>query len=292
MHSYWDNFWALRGYKDAAMLAGVLGHAAVAQRIAAQRDEFQRELHQSLAVTAARHGIGYLSGAAELGDFDATSSTVALSPGGEQARLDPTLLHGTFERYWQEFVARRDGKRPWDDYTPYELRTVGSFVRLGQPERAHALLKFFFADQRPLGWNQWAEVVGRDARKPRFVGDMPHAWISSDYIRSALDLFAYEREADQALVLAAGIPLEWLQGRGVTVSGLRTSHGKLGYRLRWSQGQLRLDLLPGLAPPPGGFVLQWPGDGSPPPALVNGVASPWSGKTLKVASIRDIVLRK
>lgn len=292
MHSYWDNFWALRGYKDAAMLAGVLGHDAAAQRFAAQRDEFQRELHQSLAVTAARHGIAYLSGAAELGDFDATSSTVALSPGGEQARLEPALLYGTFERYWQEFVARRDGKRPWDDYTPYELRTVGSFLRLGQSERAHALLKFFFADQRPQGWNQWAEVVGRDARKPRFVGDMPHAWISSDYIRSALDLFAYEREADQALVLAAGIPLEWLRGRGVTVSGLRTSHGRLGYRLRWSQGQLRLDLSPGLASPPGGFVLQWPWDGPPPPALVNGVVRPWSGKTLKVASIKDNVLRK
>ncbi|MDP2369962.1 discoidin domain-containing protein [Rhodoferax sp.] len=288
MHSYWDNFWALRGYKDVAMLAGVLGHTALAQRFAVQRDEFQRELHQSLAVTAARHGIDYLSGAAELGDFDATSSTVALSPGGEQSRLDPKLLHGTFERYWQEFVARRDGKRPWDDYTPYELRTVGSFLRLGQPERAHALLKFFFSDQRPPGWNQWAEVVGRDARKPRFVGDMPHAWISSDYIRSALDLFAFEREADQALVLAAGIPLEWLQGRGVTVSGLHTSYGKLAYRLRLSRGQLRLDVQGGLAAPPGGFVLQWPGSSPLPPAFVNGVARPWSGKALKVAYTKDL----
>lgn len=64
----------------------------------------------------------------------------------------------------------------------------------------------FFADQRPLGWNQWAEVVGREVRKPRFVGDMPHGWVASDFIRSALDLFAYERDADNALVLAAGLP--------------------------------------------------------------------------------------
>ncbi len=282
MHSYWDNFWALRGFKDAAFMAAVLEHAETAQRMAAQRDEFQRELHQSLALTAQQHQIDYLPGAAELGDFDATSSTVALSPGGEQSRLGPVLLRGTFERYWKNFVARRDGPGDWEDYTPYELRTVGSMLRLGQIERAHEALKFFFADQRPQGWNQWAEVVGRDARKPRFVGDMPHTWISSDYVRAALDLFAYERESDQAVVLAAGIPVAWMHGRGVSVSGLRTSYGSLGYRLRLLRGRLHLDLQPGLTPPSGGFVLKWSGTNPPPPALVNGVVTKWDGTTLRV----------
>ncbi len=292
MHSYWDDFWALRGFKDAAWLAGELGQTEAAQRIAAQRDEFQRELHQSLSLTARQHGVNYLSGAAELGDFDPTSSTVALSPAGEQSKLDPALLQATFERYWREFVARRDGQRAWDDYTPYELRTVGSFVRLGWGDRAQDLLKFFFADQRPHGWNQWAEVVGRDARQPRFIGDMPHAWISSDYIRSALDLFAYEREDDHALVLAAGIPVAWLQGRGVAVSGLHTSYGKLGYRLRLVHGQLHLDLQAGLTVPHGGLVLQWPGTAPPPPALVDGVPLKWEGMTLRVATIKDFAQAK
>ena len=286
MHSYWDNFWALRGFKDAAMLASALGHAEAARRIAAQRDEFQVDLHRSIALAAQRHRIDYLPGAAELGDFDATSSTVALSPGGEQSRLDPALLQGSFERYWTNFVARRDGAPNWDDYTPYELRTVGSMLRMGQPDRAHDALKFFFADQRPKGWNQWAEVVGRDARQPRFVGDMPHAWISSDYIRSALDIFAYEREADQALVLAAGVRQSWLNGPGIAVAGLRSSYGSLGYRLRLSKGRLFLDLLPGFKMPPGGIVLQWPGSGSPPPVLVNGRPRKWLGSMLKVDALR------
>lgn len=292
MHSYWDNFWALRGFKDAAFLAAVLGHTEAAQRIAVQRDEFQRELHQSLSLTARQHGIDHLSGAAELGDFDPTSSTVALSPAGEQSRLDPKLLQGTFERYWREFVARRDGLRQWDDYTPYELRSVGSFVRLGWGDRAQDLLKFFFADQRPRGWNQWAEVVGREARQPRFIGDMPHAWISSDYIRSALDLFAYEREDDRSLVLAAGIPEAWMQGQGVAVAGLRTSYGVLGYRLRLVRGQLHLDLQAGLTLPPGGLLLQWPSTMPPPPAVVNGVPLKWQGMTLRVAAIKGFALAK
>ena len=196
------------------------------------------------------------------------------------------MLQGSFERYWTNFVARRDGAPNWDDYTPYELRTVGSMLRMGQPDRAHDALKFFFADQRPKGWNQWAEVVGRDARQPRFVGDMPHAWISSDYIRSALDIFAYEREADQALVLAAGVRQSWLNGPGIAVAGLRSSYGSLGYRLRLSKGRLFLDLLPGFKMPPGGIVLQWPGSGSPPPVLVNGRPRKWLGSMLKVDALR------
>ena len=101
---------------------------------------------------------------------------------------------------------RRPPRRPQargSDYTPYELRIVGTFVRLGWRDRAQALLAFFLADRRPPAWNQWAEVVGRDPRQPRFVGDMPHAWVASDFIRAALDLFAYERDADHAIVLAA-----------------------------------------------------------------------------------------
>jgi hypothetical protein len=144
-----------------------------------------------------------VAGAADRGDFDATSTTMALNPA--QAALPPGLLQATFDRYWQESEARSRGQRRWRDYTPYELRTVGAFTRLGQPERAHAMLDFFFKDQRPRGWNQWAEVVLPDAREPRFLGDMPHAWVSSDYIRSALDLFAFDREAQGALVIGAGL---------------------------------------------------------------------------------------
>ena len=281
MHSYWDDFWALRGFKDAVSIAAVLGHTEAAARIAAQRDEFQRELHESLAVTTALHGLSYLPGSAELGDFDATSTTIGLSPGGELDRLPRHLVEGTFERYWREFVARRDGQREWDEYTPYELRVVGSLVRLNQPGRAHEALKYFFADQRPHGWNQWAEVVGRDPRKPRFVGDMPHAWISSDFVRSALDLFAYERESDHSLVLAAGVPGEWLTS-GVAINGLATPYGMLNYRLRRDDGIVRLDVGEGLTMPEGGLVLPWPGSGPLPQATINGRRAEWRGRELRI----------
>jgi hypothetical protein len=285
MHSYWDDFWALKGYKEAVAISTVLGHQAATTRLVRQRDEFQHDVYASLAASTTAHGIAYLPGCAELGDFDPTATTIALAPGGEQAHLPQALLRATFERYWQAFVGRRDGETGWDDYTPYELRTVGTFVRLGWRQRAHELLDFFFADQRPPGWNQWAEVVGREPRTPRFVGDMPHGWVASDFIRSALDLFAYEREADNALVLAAGLPLQWLEGEGIAVENLRTPYGRLSYSLHGQERRLRLKVAAGIQLPPGGLAFVWPGEHPPGPTRLNGQGVRWHGTELRIRQL-------
>jgi hypothetical protein len=290
MHSYWDDFWALRGYKDAVEIARWLGREADANRIAASRDQFRADLYASLLSATERHGIDFLPGAAELGDFDATSTTIALSPGGEQGRLPPGLLHNTFERYWNEFIERRDGKRSWDYYTPYELRTVGAFVRLGWRERAQQALQFFFADRQPGGWNQWAEVVAREPRKPFFLGDLPHAWVASDFVRSVLDMFAYTREIDEALVIAAGIPNDWLDGEGITVENLRTPYGKLSYTLRRDEGVLRLTIGKGMQLPAGGVILPWPAAGNPGKTSINGKPIAWKSGELRITSLPAEIL--
>ena len=77
-------------------------------------------------------------------------------------------------------------------------------------------------DRRPAAWNQWAEVVGREVRKSRFIGDMPHGWVASDYGRSLLDMFAYERPRDETLVLMAGVPKKWIEKDGFAVCRICT----------------------------------------------------------------------
>jgi len=275
-YSYWDDFWTLAGYDGAVEIAAALDRVAEARRFAVQRDEFRRDLEASLRASISQHGIDYLPGSADRGDFDPTSTTIALSVAREQANLPQLQLLATFERYWQEFLERRDGRTGRDDYTPYELRNVGAFVRLGWRGRANELLDFFLNDRRPAAWNQWAEVVGRDARRVRFVGDMPHGWVASDFIQSVLDLFAYERAADQSLVLAAGVPNEWLAGAGVGINNLRTPYGPLSYALRREAQRVVLSIAGGPTPPHGGLVFAWPYADQPGAALVNGRAASWN----------------
>ncbi len=258
MHSYWDDFFALRGFKDAATMAGVLGRDADARRIAGIRDTFAADLYASIRTAMARHGIDFIPGAADLGDFDATSTTIAVSPGGELDRLPRAALERTFERYWTEVMARRDSTSTWEAYTPYELRTVGTMLRMGHVDRAHALLAGFMDDREPEEWNQWPEVVWRADRAPKFIGDMPHTWVGSDFLRSVADLIAYERESDSALVVGAGIADAWLDGPGTTVRNLSTWWGKLSYTAQrvGSRTTMRIDA--GVTVPPGGIVVRLP----------------------------------
>ncbi len=261
-YSYWDDFWAATGYRSAVELALALGLADDATRIAAQRAEFLADLRASIDASTRLHRLDVLPGSADRGDVDPTSSTVALSPGGLLGVLPDTLVRNTFERYWRDFTARRDSGTAWDGYTPYEWRTVGSFVRLGQRERALQAMAFFYRDRRPAGWNQWAEVVLRNPREPRFLGDMPHGWVASDQIRAVLDLFAYEHEGEHTLVLAAGVPMAWFAGPGLTLQDLRTPYGRLSWtaRARTVAGRNRVefDVSALREPPAGGIVLRGP----------------------------------
>ena len=271
MHSYWDDFFALRGFKDATAMATVLGQSAEVARLAAIRDEFARDLYASIAAVMAQRKIDYIPGAADLGDFDATSTTIAVSPGGELGRLPEAALRRTFERYWTNALSRLDGTSAWESYTPYELRTVGTMLRLGWKDRALRLLDGFLSDQEPVEWNQWPEVVWRDPHQAKFVGDLPHTWVASDFLRSAADLFVYERESDSALVIAAGIPDAWLTGSGVNVRRLSTWWGPITYTAARSDSGITVQISDGIHVPSGGLVVHTPGDTAARRATVNGV---------------------
>ncbi len=281
-YSLWDDFWTLRGLRDAADIAALLGKPE-ARTLAASRDQFDRDLHAAILAARDHWKIDFIPGAVSLGDFDATSTTIALDPGNEQQRLDQNMLRATFERYWREFQARAAGTKAWKDYTPYETRALGSFVRLGWRDRIDGLLAFFIADRRPAGWNQWAEVVGRDVREIRFIGDMPHAWVASDFVRGALDMFAWDRRDDSALVLGGGLSAEWLVGQGSAIRGLATPYGTLDFAMLGTPRRLSATIA-GTARPPGGFVLAWPFAGPPPEARVDGRRTAWRDRALNIAS--------
>ena len=259
VHSYWDDFFALLGFKDAAWLAKSLGHSDAAAHWRRTADEFRKDFVASIELVRRRNGISFIPGSADLADFDATSTTIAFDPTGEAVALPSDALAATFDRYHAEALRRRDTTGGWEAYTPYEWRNVGALVRLGEREKALDILRLLMADRRPLPWNQWGEVVWRERRIDRFIGDMPHTWVASDFIRSALDLFAYENAADSSIVLLGGVPSEWLDGAGVSLADLHTTRGTLSLSAR-RQGRDVLVTVNLEGPvPPGGFAIRPPG---------------------------------
>ncbi|HEX7614204.1 MAG TPA: discoidin domain-containing protein [Thermoanaerobaculia bacterium] len=287
VHSYWDDVWARKGLADAVELALSLGHPDDARSFAAIGGEFEADLLASIARTIERNHLDTIPASVEKHDFDPTSTTVALSPCGLQGKLPQAPLARTFDRYMKEARERRDGAKKNDAYTPYELRTVGALVRLGRRAEAHEMLEFFMKDRRPAAWNQWAEVVGRDPRAPRFIGDMPHTWVGSDFIRSFLDFFALEREGEKggSLLVGAGLPEEWLRAPGgAGVEGLLTIYGPLDLSVSVSGGEVHARIA-GVRVPPGGLALAWPLPGVPRSATVNGKPAEIRGGEILVREI-------
>lgn len=259
VHSYWDDFWALRGIGDAARLAHSLGDHRRAAQYSELGEAFRNDVERSISLSRNRFGIDYVPGSADLGDLDPTSTAIALSLGGEiSASLLPSLRR-TFERYFTDLKARIDGEPNWQSYAPYEFRNVSALVRLGEREKAFQALRYLFEGRRPPGWNQWPEVVWRNPATGNFIGDLPHTWVGAEFIQAFLSLFAYE-EPSGRLVLGAGLPRAWVDAPGGTgISGLRTPFGRLNYRVEASgPGETRMRIDGGLTLPPEGIVIDLP----------------------------------
>jgi hypothetical protein len=236
VHAYWDDFWALRGMRDASALAEELGRSEQARRWTALALRIESSLYASIEATRAAKQLDFIPGSLEWADFDPTATANAIYLFDVPSGLDRRAVERTFEKYLADWRAKRSGTTNWANYTPYEIRIIGALVRLEQREAALELLRFFLSDRRPEAFNQWPEIAWRDRSAPAHVGDLPHTWIAAEYVLALRSLFAYERESDRSLILAAGLAGEWLEGEGVHVDAMPTLYGDLSYTLRRSDG--------------------------------------------------------
>jgi hypothetical protein len=272
MHSYWDNFFTMKGLKEAAEIQRILGETEFYKRIAKVRDTFRENLYNSLNLAMKVRGIDYIPGCVELGDFDATSTTIALTPCNELNNLPKPQVYNTFDKYYEFFKSRRDGKIDWVNYTPYENRLIGSFIYLDEPERAHELIRFFLNDQRPQGWNHWAEVVWKDYRAPKYIGDMPHTWVGSDFINAIRSMFVYESEYDSSIIIGSALYQDWIDSLdGMSVENLPTYYGEISYSIKKEENKYRFSIYGDIKLPAIGIKIKnFNGSKLPTKVLVNG----------------------
>jgi hypothetical protein len=254
VHALWDDLWALAGIQGASFLAKSLRRKAEFARLLRLAAEFGRNLRAAVEAACTRLGIEYVPGSIELGDFDPSAIAIACALGVEDC-LPSRLLAQTFTRYCKGLKERVEGSSAWVNYSPYEVRIVQALVRLGRRKEALALLDFLLADRRIPAWNQWPEIAWRNKEAPCFLGDLPHTWVGAEYILAVLCLFAYEQK--DKLIVAAGIPWEWLSEGEIAVEDLPTRYGNLAYVLRQEKGALSLHL-EGVKMPPGGITVKLP----------------------------------
>lgn len=210
VHSFWDDFWGVRGVMAAAEVAATLGHAERAHAWKAEGEDFRHAVATALRQVMDRRRIDYVPGSVEWADFDPTATANAVGLLDFADDLPSAALTHTFSHYL-DGVRRRAHTTDWKNYTAYEVRLVGAFVRCGRRAEAQELLSTFLADRRPVAWNQWPEISWRDPRAPGHLGDLPHAWIGAEFFLSWWSCLIEERESTGEIILAAGLRREWLR---------------------------------------------------------------------------------
>jgi len=253
-HSYWDDFFALKGLQDSQAIALRLGYKDDAVWLGNFEKELRKSLLESMQKVRHRDNLKTLPACAELGDLDPTSTSIGIMIADERDNLPADALKATYDRYMQDCIKR--AAQPPDkrsSYTPYEARNIGALIRMGRIADARVMLDFLVNDGvRPAAWNHLAEVVHGDLRTPSYIGDMPHTWVGAELINAIRDMLVYEDRGK--LVLAAAVPDEWID-QGVSVKNLRTLYGTLSYNIKRGENNKIIIEASCTKQPPNGFAV-------------------------------------
>jgi hypothetical protein len=268
-HSYWDDYWALKGWHDGAWLAEQWGDAETAKWAREQYAALRESVAASIRATMKWKGSDTIPADADVGGSDPTSVSIGLDPAGQQDLMPADALKLTFDRYLAE-VRLRDKPDALYAYTPYEMRNVLTYVRLNQPREAEELLQSLVRHRRPLEWQVLAEVIHSRERYNGYLGDMPHTWIGAEYARTIFGMLAQE-DLDR-LTLLAGAPPSWVAGKGLSVSKLPTAFGPLTMTADQNDKRLRVALGAGLRKDTA-LTVNWPSREKPARVTVDGKAT-------------------
>jgi hypothetical protein len=158
--------------------------------------------------------------------------------------LDPSdqFVRSSFEVYWNKWIAPHDGGfEHKGEFWPYAgLDLAMDYLMFGQPERTAKILRWTIDHDPTSGCYSWPE--GMNLKNLTLAaGDMPHGWMCASYISLIRNILV--REVGSDLVIASGVPEEWLApGREIEIGGFPTTNGTVGYKLRTSHDSIRISL--------------------------------------------------
>ena len=291
-HHYWDDLWAVTGYREAAFAARELGMTADEVDFESRADDLQLALLHSVGLVQARTGLGVVPNGPE----DVASSamvrgtTPALWPvrslQGDRAQV---VLETSFGAYYQAWLQPEGGGYRHVEGTLWPYGGLGiahAMLRLGLLQPTWQVLDWTLNHQTLPGTYAWGEGINA-TNGGLELGDMPHSWAAAELISLLRDLVVAEH--DGWLDVNPGIPDNWLEpGKHVALRNAPTEYGLVNVSLSRLDAELKVQLD---GAPPLGWRLRVPG--TPAQVSIDGVMSaPSTQHWIQVPGGRhDIALR-
>jgi hypothetical protein len=258
-HHYWDDFWCIKGLRDAAYLADVLGKRVKEQEFLGEGDELLKWTQHSYTKIMNDSSIDWIPNGPE--DIYGTSMARGTGPAvwpGQILNRNDSVVQTSFQRYFEKWIKPYSGAYLHQGhFWPYAFELAECYTVLGRREIADEIFDWHLKHQTFPGAYSWAEQI--DTTSLWFAsGDMPHCWVAADYMNALRASLAYE-DGDR-LILGAGMPQVWISsGEEITVENAPTFFGTLTSTLRVADdGKEMIMRLEGQAKPPGGYLLRLP----------------------------------
>lgn len=234
---YWDDFWCVRGLRDAAFAARELGNAKDEAWMRQQADS----LLQATLASVRQLKTSYIPN----GPQDLTSSAMARGTSCalwpcDVLDLDDSLTRRSFDHYWNKWIAPSGGGFVHKDhFWPYAgLDLAISYLMLGQRERTWTILNWTLEHDPTKGFYSYPEGMFTDDLTLA-EGDMPHGWTCASYLALVRNMLV--RESDGGLALLSGVPEHWLRpGNSISCGKLPTQFGKISFTAQVTGGSLRI----------------------------------------------------
>ena len=205
---YWDDFWSVAGLRALAQLCHDCGNQQQEARFSAEADDLQTCIDHSLARAATRLGR-------------------AAMPAAPQRRLDAAVIGSLVASYPLRLYAPDDEKlQDSMAYLKQHCLLKGAFFQQMIHSGINAYLTLHMAQtalragdeqffalidsiaHMATGAGQWPEAI-HPGTGGGCMGDGQHGWAAAEWLLMMRNLFI--REEDHAVILASGIPAQWLE---------------------------------------------------------------------------------
>lgn len=233
---YWDDFWGAEGLASAAWLLEKYGEKEEARKIKQESRNFMTSIEESLKKVSRVLGSAAMPASPyRRMDAGAVGSVVAGYPLRLWEENDARLLETV--NYLKENCFLDGGffhDIAHSGINPYlTLHVAQVFLRAGNPEYYPALQAIA---RLATSTGQWPEAIHPQTRGG-CMGDGQHIWASAEWIMMMRNLFV--REEAGRLILASGIPEEWLKEKNTLKWGpAATEFGKVGVEIQCGEKEI------------------------------------------------------
>jgi hypothetical protein len=233
---YWDDFWAIRGLRDAAELLRAAGRESAAEATSAAaklETATERSLElaaQRLALTVIPAGPTRAIDAAMIGSLVACYPLRLMAPDDPRIKGTADLIRSRFcigDAFFQ-YIAHTG----FGTYLTLQL----AFVEL-EARDARAWKRLRWLLNHATDTYTWPEAIHPNIRGG-CMGDGHHGWAAADFLTFMRNMLVDDR--DEGIELLPMLPEEW-RGEDIEVRDAPTRHGLISFQLTWPRGKPQLE---------------------------------------------------